>query len=506
MPVRLNLNFKHSESDRLSIALLFSFVLHAFFLFIFKFAQPSWEKPFYPTTPLSVVLNNLTHETSDNAGVAEAAVESTGKARVGVQEKNAFTPKKLSVINAKPVEMPEISSSKILIDKKILTIDKPSEITVPKRETVILVAEAPPSKLDKEEAPPPPAPSIENSVAKTLPVIEKLVSAESTPGKKQEKIIIAESFAKKSAIETSGNDVVIPDPIKPEPVKVAKPEPLPIPEPVKPIAPPEQPAHTKVEEPKLVKIQAAEPVKLEVPEIKPPEIKPPEIKQPEIMPPKIEVPKITIAEPALARNITPIKTEAPVLHKITPQANTDKPVQPEAEKPSNGKAMANTPAPASSGVKSDIFRKDWPGIERPGGLNFGIVSDRKFSGEKDKKIQFGERRKIVDIKEREIRYAMYIEGVRLKLERVGYFNYPAEAARNNLSGTLSARISIRADGSLEDFYISRPSNHASLNEGAERIVRMSAPFSPLSDDIKKDTDILSITINWTFANSRQSFD
>ena len=110
------------------------------------------------------------------------------------------------------------------------------------------------------------------------------------------------------------------------------------------------------------------------------------------------------------------------------------------------------------------------------------------------------------MKEQDFRYAMYVESVRLKLQRVGMFNYPAAAAKANLSGTLIVVITIRADGSLEEFSVMQPSEYAVFNKGAENIVKMSSPFSPLPENIRQDTDILNIKINWSFSNSSQSFD
>ena len=37
-----------------------------------------------------------------------------------------------------------------------------------------------------------------------------------------------------------------------------------------------------------------------------------------------------------------------------------------------------------------------------------------------------------------------------------------------------------------------------LDEAAQRIVRLAAPFAPFPDNISQDTDILSITRTWTF--------
>ncbi|MDR2196067.1 MAG: energy transducer TonB [Gallionellaceae bacterium] len=87
---------------------------------------------------------------------------------------------------------------------------------------------------------------------------------------------------------------------------------------------------------------------------------------------------------------------------------------------------------------------------------------------------------------------------------MGRFNYPVEAIRRDLSGTLVVLLSIRHDGSMESFQIVQPSYDV-LNEGANRIAHMSAPFSPLPDRILQDTDILTIQIFWTFSSEMQAF-
>ena len=183
-----------------------------------------------------------------------------------------------------------------------------------------------------------------------------------------------------------------------------------------------------------------------------------------------------------------------------------RPARAEDAKPARSEAVADPKALPDEGGKSEVFRTKSPGHETSGQSVLGIPLVRRIVLEEEKSPRLGERRKAVDFKERDIRYAMYIEGLRLKLERIGSLNYPATASGDSLSGTLSVRISIRSDGSLEDFSIVRPSSHAELNAGAEKIVRMSAPFSSLPENIRRETDVLSITIKWTFSRSRQSFD
>jgi len=93
---------------------------------------------------------------------------------------------------------------------------------------------------------------------------------------------------------------------------------------------------------------------------------------------------------------------------------------------------------------------------------------------------------------------MYVESWRQKVERIGNMNYPEAAKAQKLYGQLRMTVSIKADGSLESVVIDQKSDHEVLNEAAKRIVELAAPYAVFPDDIKKDTDILSITRTWTF--------
>jgi protein TonB len=109
------------------------------------------------------------------------------------------------------------------------------------------------------------------------------------------------------------------------------------------------------------------------------------------------------------------------------------------------------------------------------------------------------RRKNIGAQAREYRFARYVEDWRMKVERVGNLNYPAAARQKKLYGTLTLTVSIRADGSVEKVEVDRRSGHRILDAAAVKIVEMAAPYAPFPDDIRRDTDILSITRRWTFA-------
>ncbi|MFZ2300743.1 MAG: energy transducer TonB [Gallionella sp.] len=111
------------------------------------------------------------------------------------------------------------------------------------------------------------------------------------------------------------------------------------------------------------------------------------------------------------------------------------------------------------------------------------------------------RRKFIGARTQEYRYAQYIEDWRIKVERIGNLNYPEQARRQQIYGSLKVSVSIHADGSLENVEISRSSGHRILDAAAVHIVKLAAPFSPLPPDIAKDIDILTIVRTWTFTSS-----
>ena len=111
------------------------------------------------------------------------------------------------------------------------------------------------------------------------------------------------------------------------------------------------------------------------------------------------------------------------------------------------------------------------------------------------------RRKFIGARTREYRFAQYIEDWRIKVERIGNLNYPEMARQKKIYGNLQLTVSIRADGSVESVDVSRSSGQPILDAAAQRIVKLASPFPPLPADIRRDTDILSITRTWSFTQS-----
>ncbi len=111
------------------------------------------------------------------------------------------------------------------------------------------------------------------------------------------------------------------------------------------------------------------------------------------------------------------------------------------------------------------------------------------------------RRNYVGSRAKEFRFARYVEDWRAKVERIGNMNYPQQARRQKIYGSLQLTVSIKSDGSIESIDVNRPSGQRVLDDAARRIVALAGPYAPFPPDIAKDTDILTITRTWTFTRS-----
>jgi periplasmic protein TonB len=112
------------------------------------------------------------------------------------------------------------------------------------------------------------------------------------------------------------------------------------------------------------------------------------------------------------------------------------------------------------------------------------------------------RKKFIGANTREYRFAQYEEDWRVKVERVGTLNYPAEA-RGKYYGHLRLTVTIRADGSVESVELDRSSGLKVLDAAAFKIVQMASPFAAFPADIRRDTDLLVITRTWFFGQGDQ---
>lgn len=94
--------------------------------------------------------------------------------------------------------------------------------------------------------------------------------------------------------------------------------------------------------------------------------------------------------------------------------------------------------------------------------------------------------------------AWYVQNWVSKVTRVGNINYPNEARRAGVYGTLRMLVSMQKDGTIKEVAILQSSGSRLLDDAAIRIVRMAAPFPPFPDEMRKNVDELEIIRTWSF--------
>ena len=107
------------------------------------------------------------------------------------------------------------------------------------------------------------------------------------------------------------------------------------------------------------------------------------------------------------------------------------------------------------------------------------------------------KRKFVSASTQEWVYATYLRAWVDRVERVGNLNYPDEARRRQLSGTLVISVAIRRDGSVERAEVIQSSGIRLLDDAALRIARLAEPYPPLPRT-EEEIDVLHVTRTWNF--------
>jgi protein TonB len=100
---------------------------------------------------------------------------------------------------------------------------------------------------------------------------------------------------------------------------------------------------------------------------------------------------------------------------------------------------------------------------------------------------------------RQMQFAPYIDQWRLRVEQIGTQHYP-KGVGDKVYGSVQATLTIRADGSLADIQINRPSDKALLNQAVRRIAQLAAPFAAFPQDMASQIDELVLTRTWHFVN------
>lgn len=88
-----------------------------------------------------------------------------------------------------------------------------------------------------------------------------------------------------------------------------------------------------------------------------------------------------------------------------------------------------------------------------------------------------------------------------KVERIGNINYPEEAARHNLEGSVLLAVGINGDGNLYSIQVRQSSGEPIIDQAAEQIVRLAAPYAPLPTELMEEGEVFVITRIFRFDNN-----
>lgn len=105
-------------------------------------------------------------------------------------------------------------------------------------------------------------------------------------------------------------------------------------------------------------------------------------------------------------------------------------------------------------------------------------------------------RRITPASQLSVEENFYLQAWQTKVERVGRLNYPAELAKQNLSGKLRLATLINSDGSLATVEVIQSSGNPLLDTAAIKILHLAAPFAPLPAAIQQAAKQLEITRTW----------
>ncbi|BCJ09302.1 MULTISPECIES: energy transducer TonB [unclassified Pseudomonas] len=174
--------------------------------------------------------------------------------------------------------------------------------------------------------------------------------------------------------------------------------------------------------------------------------------------------------PAPAKSV--VATQAPKTQKVEPKPKESKPQpKPEAKVPDFDSSQLSSQI---ASLEAELSHEQQLYAKRPRIHRLNAASTLRDKG------------------------AWYKEEWRKKVERIGNLNYPEEARRQQMYGSLRMMVSINRDGSLYEVLVLESSGQPVLDQAAQRIVRLAAPFAPFTGDLA-EFDRLEIIRTWRFA-------
>ena len=102
---------------------------------------------------------------------------------------------------------------------------------------------------------------------------------------------------------------------------------------------------------------------------------------------------------------------------------------------------------------------------------------------------------------------LYLDNWHRRIEAIGNINYPEDARREQIYGSLRLLVALFPNGEVKRIQVMKPSHYKVLDQAAIEIVELAAPFQPFPQAMRDEVDILEIIRTWQFheGNALTSF-
>ena len=219
------------------------------------------------------------------------------------------------------------------------------------------------------------------------------------------------------------------------------------------------------------------------------------VPEPTPLPDPLPIPAPAVAEPEVIEVVEaqPIEPVSP--NKVITQAEAERKVEVAEKIEDQPKEVAEIIPPTKPKISArDLIFQARNEINR---LEQKLNTSTKSLSKRPRKRPLSSRTK-------EYAAAAYHESWRRKVERIGNLNYPQEAKRQRINGSLMLSVDINPDGSVppDGIVISRSSGHEVLDNAAVKIVRLAAPYAAIPENVLQGYDMITIIRTWKFETDR----
>ena len=254
----------------------------------------------------------------------------------------------------------------------------------------------------------------------------------------------------------------------------------------------------------IIALPEPEPSQLETAPPVPPAAPLPIVEAPPHLP--APAPPVPPARPAIqsAKPPKPVKPPKPIQPPVKPVVQQSvKPVAQPRIKPHPTSSPLLKPAvsapspPVQPPVSSGRTR---PAANPPDRLDSAALLGQVvgIEAENQRRETAGIRSKRVSPTDTQSLEGFYIAAWVRKVEQIGEMNFPVIARKLNLNTGPVLDVAIRADGSLQEVRVTRSSGNAELDQAAQQIVRLGAPYAPFPPQLRQRYDVLHIARPWSF--------